>query len=70
MDHGDALRALDIGADAVVVSNHGGRQLDGAPSSIQVCVVCGGGEEGGRRGEGRGGGNVFRSIHMLLLKVL
>jgi L-lactate dehydrogenase (cytochrome) len=47
MDHGDALRALDVGADAVVVSNHGGRQLDGAPSSIQVCAVCGGGLEMG-----------------------
>ncbi len=30
----DALRALDHGADAVVVSNHGGRQLDSAPSAI------------------------------------
>lgn len=34
MDPGDARRAADIGADAVVVSNHGGRQLDGAPSTI------------------------------------
>lgn len=30
----DARRAADHGADAVVVSNHGGRQLDGAPSGI------------------------------------
>ncbi len=30
----DARRAVDAGADALVVSNHGGRQLDGAPSSI------------------------------------
>ena len=30
----DALEAIKRGADAVVVSNHGGRQLDGAPSSI------------------------------------
>ena len=28
--------AADTGADAIVVSNHGGRQLDGAPSSISV----------------------------------
>ncbi|HZX26887.1 MAG TPA: alpha-hydroxy acid oxidase [Telluria sp.] len=32
----DARRALDLGADAIIVSNHGGRQLDGAPSSISV----------------------------------
>ncbi|ESY64923.1 hypothetical protein X743_30150 [Mesorhizobium sp. LNHC252B00] len=32
----DAERALDVGADAIVVSNHGGRQLDGAPSTISV----------------------------------
>ncbi|MEA2522022.1 MAG: (S)-2-hydroxy-acid oxidase [Actinomycetota bacterium] len=30
----DALLALDAGADAVVVSNHGGRQLDGAPAGL------------------------------------
>ena len=32
----DAQRAVDSGADALIVSNHGGRQLDGAPSSIRV----------------------------------
>ena len=36
MDPEDARRAVDLGADAVVVSNHGGRQLDGAPSTISV----------------------------------
>lgn len=30
----DAQHAVDSGADAIVVSNHGGRQLDGAPSAI------------------------------------
>ena len=34
MDVEDARLAADSGADAMVVSNHGGRQLDGAPSSI------------------------------------
>jgi len=34
MDEQDARHAVDAGADALVVSNHGGRQLDGAPSSI------------------------------------
>jgi L-lactate dehydrogenase (cytochrome) len=33
-DAADALLAADSGADALIVSNHGGRQLDGAPSSI------------------------------------
>ena len=32
----DALMARDAGADAIVVSNHGGRQLDGAPSTISM----------------------------------
>lgn len=36
LDPADAQRAMDCGADAIVVSNHGGRQLDGAPSSISV----------------------------------
>jgi L-lactate dehydrogenase (cytochrome) len=34
MDVDDAEKAVNAGADAIVVSNHGGRQLDGAPSSI------------------------------------
>ena len=34
MDVEDARLAAASGADAIVVSNHGGRQLDGAPSSI------------------------------------
>ena len=36
MDVEDARLAADSGADALVVSNHGGRQLDGAPSSISA----------------------------------
>jgi L-lactate dehydrogenase (cytochrome) len=32
----DALRAVDVGASAIVVSNHGGRQLDHAPATIDV----------------------------------
>jgi len=32
----DARRAIDAGADAVVVSNHGGRQLDGVPATVRV----------------------------------
>lgn len=36
LDADDALRAADAGADAIVVSNHGGRQLDGAMSSVEA----------------------------------
>ena len=36
LDVEDAAIAAKTGAQAIVVSNHGGRQLDGAPSSIEV----------------------------------
>ena len=36
LDAEDARRALEVGADAIVVSNHGGRQLDGCLSSIKM----------------------------------
>jgi len=36
LDVEDAKRAADLGADAIIVSNHGGRQLDGALSSIRM----------------------------------
>ena len=36
MEPEDAEMAVKYGADAIVVSNHGGRQLDGAPSSIRA----------------------------------
>ena len=36
MDVEDARLAADSGADALIVSNHGGRQLDSAPSSISA----------------------------------
>jgi L-lactate dehydrogenase (cytochrome)/(S)-mandelate dehydrogenase len=32
----DAMRAADLGVDGIMVSNHGGRQLDRAPSPIEV----------------------------------
>jgi L-lactate dehydrogenase (cytochrome) len=35
-DAEDAQLAVNSGADALIVSNHGGRQLDGAPSSIRA----------------------------------
>lgn len=36
MDAEDAQKAVEVGADAIIVSNHGGRQLDGALSSIRM----------------------------------
>ena len=36
LDVEDAKMAAETGADALIVSNHGGRQLDGAPSSISM----------------------------------
>jgi L-lactate dehydrogenase (cytochrome)/(S)-mandelate dehydrogenase len=32
----EARRALDCGVDGLIVSNHGGRQLDGAPASLDA----------------------------------
>lgn len=36
LDADDAKQAVAIGADAIVVSNHGGRQLDGVPTTLSV----------------------------------
>ena len=36
MNPADALRAIDAGCDGIQVSNHGGRQLDQAPASLDV----------------------------------
>ncbi len=36
LDPEDARKAVEIGADAIIVSNHGGRQLDGALSAIRM----------------------------------
>lgn len=36
LDAEDAKKAVQVGADAIIVSNHGGRQLDGALSSIRM----------------------------------
>ena len=36
LDVEDARKAAELGADAIIVSNHGGRQLDGAMSSIRM----------------------------------
>jgi L-lactate dehydrogenase (cytochrome) len=36
LDAEDARQVADLGADGIVVSNHGGRQLDGTPSTTRV----------------------------------
>lgn len=36
LDPEDAKLAVAVGADAIIVSNHGGRQLDGAPATIEA----------------------------------
>ena len=35
----DAVRAVEVGANAIIVSNHGGRQLDFAPSPLEMLPV-------------------------------
>jgi L-lactate dehydrogenase (cytochrome)/(S)-mandelate dehydrogenase len=35
----DAVRAADLGVDGIIISNHGGRQLDRAPASIEMLPV-------------------------------
>ena len=59
---GDAERCADTGAGAVVVSNHGGRQLDAAPAAIEalgpVVERIGGGGPGLFGGGGRRAGLV------------
>jgi L-lactate dehydrogenase (cytochrome) len=39
LDPGDAERCVELGADAIQVSNHGGRQLDGAPTPVDMLPV-------------------------------
>ena len=62
----DAKLALATGADALVVSNHGGRQLDGAPSSIavlpEVVEAVAGGMEVWVDGGIRSGQDVFKAL--------
>ena len=36
LDPEDARRAAEVGVDGIVVSNHGGRQLDGVPSTSRA----------------------------------
>jgi L-lactate dehydrogenase (cytochrome) len=62
----DARRAIDGGADAIVVSNHGGRQLDGVAATIkvlpEVVTAAGGRVEVLLDGGIRRGGDVVKAL--------
>src|SRR6476646_1590612 len=66
LDPEDAREALKSGADGVVVSNHGGRQLDGAPSTIaalpKVADAIGGAKEILIDSGVRTGQDIFRAL--------
>ena len=66
MDVQDAKLAVECGADALVVSNHGGRQLDGAPSAIAalppIVEAVGGQIEVWMDGGIRSGQDVFKAL--------
>ena len=64
----DAKRAVDVGTDGIVVSNHGGRQLDGVASSIsklpQIADAVGDRLEVLMDGGVRSGLDVFKAVAM------
>ena len=66
MDPEDAYMAVSSGADALIVSNHGGRQLDGAPAAIDAlpAIVAAVGDkiEVWMDGGIRSGQDVFKAI--------
>ncbi|KUJ78662.1 alpha-hydroxy acid oxidase [Ruegeria profundi] len=66
LDAEDAKMAVKLGADAIIVSNHGGRQLDGALSSIrmlpQIMDAVGGDIEVHMDGGIRSGQDVLKAI--------
>ena len=66
LDVEDAEKAAAVGADAIVVSNHGGRQLDGALSSVRmlpaIAAAVGGRTEVWMDGGIRSGQDVLKSL--------
>jgi L-lactate dehydrogenase (cytochrome) len=66
LDVADARAAVDSGADAIVVSNHGGRQLDGAPATAQalpaIAQAVGAGTQVLVDGGVRSGADVFKAL--------
>ena len=66
LDVEDAEKAAAVGADAIVVSNHGGRQLDGALSSVRmlpaIAAAVGGRTEVWMDGGIRSGQDVLKAL--------
>src|SRR5207247_9194503 len=62
----DARLAVEAGAEGIVVSNHGGRQLDGAPATLdvlpEVVEAAGGRTEILLDGGVRSGSDVFKAV--------
>jgi len=59
----DAKKAVDVGASAVMISNHGGRQLDGCPAPIEI--ICDIVDAVGEEIEVILDGGIRRGIHIL-----
>lgn len=59
----DATRAIDVGATAVIVSNHGGRQLDGAAASVEALPQIA--KSAGGKVEIILDGGIRRGVHVL-----
>jgi (S)-2-hydroxy-acid oxidase len=62
----DVERAVEAGVEGVIVSNHGGRQLDGVPATIDALPECVGAARGRVRvhvdGGFRRGADIFRAL--------
>jgi (S)-2-hydroxy-acid oxidase len=62
----DTLKAVEMGCDGVLVSNHGGRQLDGVPATIDALPECVAAAAGRIRihvdGGIRSGTDIFKAI--------
>jgi len=62
----DTLKAIEMGCDGIVVSNHGGRQLDGVPATIDALPECVAAAEGRIRihvdGGVRSGTDMFKAL--------
>jgi isopentenyl diphosphate isomerase/L-lactate dehydrogenase-like FMN-dependent dehydrogenase len=64
----DARRAIDLGLDGVIVSNHGGKVLDGVPSTISVLPEIA--DAVGARGEVLLDGGVRRGADIVRARAL
>lgn len=62
----DTLKAVEMGCDGILVSNHGGRQLDGVPATLDALPECVAAAEGRIRihvdGGIRTGTDVFKAL--------